>query len=260
MQEKFFVFYTFMKMKKIINTKVITSLVIATAIVLVGYKLGNVWQKTHYSTNNVSVTGLGSKDFDADLIVWTGSFSRNAPTLAEANKLIKADIKAVRDFLKSNGINEKEINFSSLRINRDYESIYNNEGNPVGNRFVGYSLFQEISVESKELSKIEKTIAEVGNLIEQGIEFTSNEPSYFYTKLADLKLELLKSATQDALKRAETIAENANSSIGNLHEASMGVFQITGQNTNEDYSWGGSLNTSSKHKTASITVRLSFDL
>lgn len=49
------------------------------------------------------------------------------------------------------------------------------------------------------------------------------------------------------------MAEHANSKIGNLKEAEMGVFQITGQNTNEDYSWGGSFNTKAKHKTASIS-------
>jgi len=36
----------------------------------------------------------------------------------------------------------------------------------------------------------------------------------------------------------------------------MGIFQITGQNSNEDYSYGGAFNTSSKNKTASITVNL----
>jgi len=40
----------------------------------------------------------------------------------------------------------------------------------------------------------------------------------------------------------------------------MGVFQITGTNSAEDYSWGGSFNTDSKYKTASITVRLVYEV
>jgi hypothetical protein len=39
----------------------------------------------------------------------------------------------------------------------------------------------------------------------------------------------------------------------------MGVFQITGQNSAEDYSWGGTYNTSSKEKTASITMKLVYE-
>jgi hypothetical protein len=38
----------------------------------------------------------------------------------------------------------------------------------------------------------------------------------------------------------------------------MGVFQITGQNENEDYSYGGAFNTSSINKTATITVKMDF--
>lgn len=242
------------------KTKIISSSIIAIALIFIGYKLSTTWEKTHVSYNNIGVTGLGTKNFDSDLIVWNASFSRNAATLSEANTLIKTDIDAVKSFLEKNGINENEIAFTSLKINRNYRQLYNNEGNPTGSVFEGYNLFQEVIIESKNLAAVEKSTTEIGDLIEKGIEFTSNEPDYYYTKLADLKLELLKNATEDALKRAQTIAENANSHIGKLKEAEMGVFQITGQNTNEDYSWGGSFNTKAKHKTASITVKLSFEL
>lgn len=242
------------------KSKIISSSFIAIALIFIGTKISSAWEKTHVSYNNIGVTGLGTKNFDSDLIVWSASFSRNAESLSEANALMKADIKAVKFFLKQNGINEDEISFTSLKISRNYKQIYNNEGNPSGTVFEGYNLFQEVVIESKNLNAVEKSTIEIGNLIEQGIEFTANEPDYYYTKLADLKLELLKNATQDALKRAQTVAENASSNIGKLKEAEMGVFQITGQNTNEDYSWGGSFNTKAKHKTASITVKLSFEL
>jgi hypothetical protein len=38
--------------------------------------------------------------------------------------------------------------------------------------------------------------------------------------------------------------------------STQGVFQIVGYNSSEDYSWGGAFNTSSKKKTASVTVKL----
>jgi hypothetical protein len=40
----------------------------------------------------------------------------------------------------------------------------------------------------------------------------------------------------------------------------MGVFQITGKNSNEDYSYGGAFNTSSKEKTASITLKVEYQV
>jgi hypothetical protein len=40
----------------------------------------------------------------------------------------------------------------------------------------------------------------------------------------------------------------------------MGVFQITGQFSNEDFSYGGAFNTTSKEKAASITIRVDFSV
>ncbi|NNL79670.1 MAG: SIMPL domain-containing protein, partial [Flavobacteriaceae bacterium] len=76
----------------------------------------------------------------------------------------------------------------------------------------------------------------------------------------DLKIEMISRATENARLRAERIATNSGARLGNLLTAKMGIFQITGQNSNEDYSWGGAYNTSSKEKTASITMKLTYDV
>jgi hypothetical protein len=94
----------------------------------------------------------------------------------------------------------------------------------------------------------------------KGVQFYSEAPRYYYTKMADLKIEMIRKATEDARLRAETIAANSGSELGDLESASMGVFQITGQNSNEDYSWGGAFNTADKKKTASITMRLLYEV
>jgi hypothetical protein len=101
---------------------------------------------------------------------------------------------------------------------------------------------------------------EVSELINAGIELDSKAPEYYYTKMADLKLKMIEKATTDARKRAEKIAENGGGSLGNLNQADMGVFQITAENSSEDYEWGGSFNTSARRKTAHITIRLEYDV
>ena len=67
---------------------------------------------------------------------------------------------------------------------------------------------------------------------------------------------MISKATEDARIRAENIAEFSGGKLGALVSAKMGIFQITGQNSKEDYSWGGTFNTSSKEKNASITMKL----
>ena len=69
---------------------------------------------------------------------------------------------------------------------------------------------------------------------------------------------MISKATADARARAEKIAENSGGNLGDLISAKMGIFQITGQNSKESYSWGGTFNTSSREKTASITMKLDY--
>lgn len=242
------------------KAKIISSVIIAIALISVAGILGRHWRSSHISYQTISVTGLGQKDFKSDLMVWDATFSRSAKTLSDANRYINEDITLVKEFLTKKGIKENEITFSTVKINRDYKSIYNKEGNIIGNEFEGFTLVQQVIIESKNIEVVEKMAGQIGDLIEKGIEFSANVPNYYFTKLKDLKIELLKQATEDAYLRAKTIAENANSSFGSLKNGTMGVFQITGQNSDEDYSWGGSFNTKAKYKSASITVKLEFDL
>ena len=70
--------------------------------------------------------------------------------------------------------------------------------------------------------------------------------------------KLIESASADARARAEKIAENAGTAIGRVASAKMGVFQITGANSNEEFSAGGSFNTTSRQKKARITMKVEY--
>jgi hypothetical protein len=155
------------------------------------------------------------------------------------------------------GVNESEILFDAVNINREFS--YNTDGSGRSyNTFTGYSLVQQVSVESKDLDKIDNASREISTLISQGVELSSNAPNYYYSKLEDLKLALIAEASKNAKARAENIAKESGSSLGKLLKADLGIFQITGQNDNEEYSYGGTFNTTSRHKTANITIKASF--
>ena len=71
---------------------------------------------------------------------------------------------------------------------------------------------------------------------------------------------MIAGATKDANIRARKIAENSGGKIGRLKNAEMGVFQIVAQNSSEDFSWSGSFNTANKKKTATITIKLEYEI
>ncbi|WP_339609390.1 SIMPL domain-containing protein [uncultured Planktosalinus sp.] len=236
-----------------------TAIVFSAAIILAALFLGNAYVDRANPDGKISVTGSGSTDFTSDLIVWEGQFSRFSPNLKTAFDQMITDKQTVEAYLISKGIAREDIVFNSMQTNERNQSQYEN-GNFVGSVFVGYDLTQTVKVESKEVELIESVSREVTELLNKGVQFNSYSPRYYYTKLADLKIEMISKATEDARLRAEKIAENSGGKLGKLKDAKMGVFQITGQNSGEDFSWGGSFNTSDKNKTASITMRLEYEI
>jgi len=205
------------------------------------------------------VTGLGESNFTSDLIVWEGNFSRESKDLQTAYSNLERDRESVTSYLVSKGIPKEQLVFNAVITNPQYQQNYSNDGRYMGQTFTGYQLSQSLQIESKEVEKVEKISREITELLNQGIAFYSQQPRYYYTELESLKLEMIAKATEDARIRAERIAENSEAKLGDLISANMGVFQITGQNSGEDYSWGGAFNTSSKNKTASITMKLVFE-
>lgn len=235
------------------------ALIAGVAFITGTFLLGNAYKYKFRQQQTVLVTGLAETNFESDLIVWDGSYNRQSFDMKSAYAQLKDDEKKIRTFLQSMGINDKEIAFSSVIINKDYVSETNERGGYT-QRFNGYNLLQNVRIESSEVAKVESVYKDIAQLIDQGIELNSSAPRYYYSKLKDVKIDLLAKASSDAKLRAETIAKNSDAGLGKLVKSTMGIFQITGKNSDEDYSYGGSFNTSSKIKTASITVRSEYQL
>ena len=229
---------------------------VGLCIILGAFIVANAYKYKFKTRQVIRVTGSAEKDFTSDLIAWNGSYNRSPFDLKSAYCKLKEDESNVKRYLTRKGIKPEEIIFSSVKIDKIFNSKYSEDGKYSGNEFAGYNLTQNVKVQSNDIAKVEALSREITELIETGIELNSPEPLYFYTKLADLKLDLLAKAAEDARKRADIIAKNTDGSIGTVSKANMGIFQITGQNSDEDYSYGGTFNTSSKNKTASITVNL----
>lgn len=241
------------------NTKKIVALIIGLSFIVGTFLIANAYKYKTKKQQTILVTGLAEHDFVSDLVVWEGSFNRQSFDMKEAYASLKADQAKVKSYLTQKEINPSEITFSAITINKDFVSSRDDYGNYT-QRFNGYNLSSDVIVESKEIGKVENIYKDIAQLIDQGIEINSYAPRYYYTKLKDLKIDLLSKASEDANLRAKTIAQNSKSSLGKLIKASMGIFQITGQNSDEDYSYGGTFNTSSKNKTASITVRAEYQI
>lgn len=238
--------------------KSLPSIVIAIAIIIASAIMVRGYVKSKKVNDTISVTGLVEKDFVSDLIVWEFSFSQKSNEVKDGYALIKKDFDVVMDFLVKHNIKSSDIKYTPVDMRRAFRTVY--QGNNSSEVFDGYQMIQKFRIESKDIPKIENAVREAGMLLESGIEILFEQPMYYYTKLADLKIEMVAKASEDGRIRAENIAKNAESKLGNLKNADMGIFQITAPNSNEDYSWGGAFNTDSKSKRASLTMKMEFEI
>ena len=92
----------------------LNAILFSVAIVIAAIILGNAYVKRTKVVGDISVTGLGEKNFVSDLIVWNGSFSKENVDLKQAYMDLENDKQTITAYLKQNGINAKEIVFSAV--------------------------------------------------------------------------------------------------------------------------------------------------
>lgn len=241
--------------------KVIVSLragfVLALANVICVAIFSYAWTKAKSPPKNIQVTGSAKKVIESDLVVWSAGVSNADPDLAKAYVKLEASVARTRAYLSARGIADSAVRISSVSTGRQYRR--DEKGNQT-DEVKQYVLEQQLTVSSTDVEKVAETARSVTELIREGVMIESNSPRYFYTKLADLKIEMLAEATKDATNRAEKIASNTRATLGPIAEARMGVMQINARY--DDQTSGGGVNdTSSREKeitgvvTASFTIR-----
>ncbi|HEY7786184.1 MAG TPA: SIMPL domain-containing protein [Pyrinomonadaceae bacterium] len=204
----------------------------------------------------ITVTGSARKNIRSDLVIWKSSVSYQAVTLADAYRSLSEAVPKVKAYLVSKGIPDNQITISA--ISSQTLHARNSDGEDTG-QITGYSLRQELQVRSNDVDKISQIAREATELINQGILIESMPPEFHYTKLGDLKIEMLAEAAKDAKERAEKVAESTGSSIGSVKTARMGVMQITAADSNEVSDMGMN-DTSSLDKTITAVVNVGFEI
>ena len=213
--------------------------------------------KLRQGERSIEVVGSAKKQVKSDLAGWTGSFSAQAKTTAQAYAVMKQSEKKVRAYLAARGLSEKDIAFSSITTTPVFATLPTGQST---NRIESYKLNQSVDVRSLDMAQIDDLSRNATSLINEGVEFQSSAPRYYYTKIADLKLDVLALAAQDAKLRADKIATNTGARAGRLTSASQGVFQITPLYSTE-VSDSGVSDTSSidKEITAVVICRFQID-
>jgi hypothetical protein len=180
--------------------------------------------------------------------------SAQTAQLTDAYRQLSENIPKIKQYLIAKGIPEDQMTVSSITTT----TLKKQDGN--GNEtseISGYALRQHIEVRSTDVEKIARIAREATELINQGILIDSEAPQYYYTKIGDLKIEMLGEAAKDAKVRAEQIAASTGNKIGAVRNAKMGVLQITPADST-DVSDSGIYSTTTIDKDMTAVVNIGF--
>lgn len=227
---------------------------LAIGLVLSSIIFGWFYSNSKKGDEAITVTGSAKKRIKSDLVTWSAGVTYQAPQLSEAYRSLSENVPRVKQYLVSKGIAENQITISSISTTALHKQ---NENGGESSEIMAYSLRQSVDVRSNDVDKIAQIAREATELINQGILLESGSPQYSFTRLGDLKIEMLGEAAKDAKTRAEKIAASTGNSIGAVRSARMGVMQITAADSTE-VSDAGISDTSSIDKDVTAVVNISF--
>jgi hypothetical protein len=227
---------------------------LALGLIISSMILGWAYTNNKKGDDEITVTGSARKRIKSDLVVWSAGVSVQSAQVPEAYKEISEYIPRIKKYLIDKGVAENQITVSSISTTTLKKKDENGQET---SEISGYSMSQQVEVTSNDVDRIAQISREATELINQGILIESGSPKFYYTKLGDLKIEMLGEAAKDAKIRAVRIAESTDSGIGAIRSARMGVMQITAPESTEVSDYGVN-DSSSMEKDVTAVVNMSF--
>lgn len=200
------------------------ALLLAIGIAVAGYFVSETLFKAKVALNIAEVKGLAERRVEADTAYWTIQYTVSGKDKSEIQQLYEAsesDQKKIIAVLKESGFSDEEIkpgiiNYTKKEYRDENQKLVDEKHYLVG----------EIEVETSKVRLVSEGRAKLNTLIAQGLSVRNNAPSYLFTKLNDIKPEMLKEATKNARLAANEFAVNAGVEVGGIRNARQGGFEI----------------------------------
>ncbi len=204
----------------------------------------------------IQVKGLAETEVVSDSGCWTATVYARGATLVETFATLEVGVSKLNDLILSS--NFKASDLTKLEVNTSKFFGKDKEGHAT-NTIEGYVLHQSILVRSNQVKDIRAVSRGVTDLVRDGVEVYSGEPSFFISGLEALKMTLLEKATNNGFERASLLAKGSQSRVGSLQSAAQGVFQIVpiGSTDVSDY---GISDTTCINKTVKAVVSLTYEI
>src|SRR5262249_32912543 len=210
---------------------VLGAVLLAGGFAAAGYFVSETLYKAKVALNTAEVKGLAERRVEADRAYWNIQYTVTGANKSEIPKLYEqsaADQKRITALLLESGFEDGEIAPGVI----DYEQReFRDENQKLVE--VKHVLTGAVEIQTTKVQLVAKVRSKMNELIAQGLDIRNNPPAYYFTKLNDIKPEMLKEATTNARIAANEFAANAGVKVGGIREAQQGSFIVT--DVGEDY-------------------------
>ena len=207
------------------NKWIVPAIIIAVGLFLLGQRIEQGIVRSKEAVRTVSVKGLSEREVPADKVIWPLVYKELGNDLGTIYRTINTKNTIVINFLKANGISDAEISIAAPGIVDMQAERYGNQSVPYR-----YNVTSVITVSSNQVEKVRELIVKQASLLEKGVAIVSGDYQYntqfLFTKLNELKPEMIAEATKNARDAANQFAADSESHIGKIKTASQGQFSI----------------------------------
>ena len=192
-----------------------------------GYLLGDGLTRAKSADRAVTVRGLAEREVTADLATWTIAYSATATDLSSAQASVDRDTVSIRSFFKELGFPTEALQPTGVNV-----SNYVNDG------VQQFTVRQRMSLRSNDIKRAQAAVRRQFDLVRRGVMLEEgSNMAYTFTKLNDIKPEMVALATKDARAAAEQFAKDSGTSVGGIKSATQGYFSVEARD-GEAGGWG----------------------
>lgn len=211
---------------------ILTALLLAIGIVAGGYFVGNGISKIRVGPRTVKVKGLAEREVKSDIAIWPISFNITANDLKELNAALIERQNAIKEFLISSGFSEESISAVTPAIT-DLHSVYRGNSALPPER---YKADATITVRTENIELVKETMGKTSELIEKGVALSGerhrDSTEFIFTSLNEIKPGMIEEATKNARIAALKFAEDSESELGTIRNATQGQISIRSRDRN----------------------------
>ncbi len=217
------------------TSALILGISIFLGLAALGYLLAGAAINVKEYERSVSVKGLSERELPADIVIWPIVFTESNNDLGALYHSIETSKKNIEAFLLAKGIAASEISPALPSVTDKLAQEFNNSEKAE----FRYVASQTVTVYSSNVAIVRKAMNELAELGKSGIVFKGedfqNQTEYLYTGLNKIKPEMIQETTTKAREVALKFAEDSNSKLGKIKQASQGQFTIEPRDKNNPH-------------------------